>query len=102
MLFALVPATDFLSPSLQQKLCQSIGKAMHQAQLNKVPARMGLNSGELLGVTHNRRASVNGQPNPYLGENTIDPFLGVFRIDTAAGKPLATVWNFAVFLVLTS
>jgi len=47
--------------------------------------------GNLVGVTRNRRA-----PNPWLKPDTIDPHLGVIRVDTAAGEPIATVWNFAI------
>lgn len=43
-----------------------------------------------LGVTHNRRADIS----PYVSYGTIDPHLGVIRVDTADGQPLATVWNF--------
>jgi hypothetical protein len=46
--------------------------------------------GQLTGVTHNRRA-----PNPWLRYDTIDPHLGVIRVDQANGTPLATVWNYA-------
>ena len=29
-------------------------------------------------------------------KDTIDEHLGVFRFDDAQGKPLATIWNFAI------
>lgn len=35
-------------------------------------------------------------PNPYLNRDSIDPNLGVIRVDTTDGKPIATVWNFAI------
>lgn len=47
--------------------------------------------GNLVGVTRNRRA-----PNPWVNEGTIDPHLGVIRIETTAGQPIATVWNYAI------
>ena len=50
-----------------------------------------LGYGDLLGVTENRRA-----PNPWLRKDTIDPQLGVIRIDDISGKPIATIWNFAI------
>jgi len=48
--------------------------------------------GELLGVTHNRRSYIS----PYVRDGTIDPHVGIIRVDTLTGTPLATVWNFAI------
>lgn len=52
---------------------------------------MDIGIGYLDGVTVNRRA-----PNPWVQPYTIDSHLGVVRIDTAAGNPMATLWNFAM------
>jgi hypothetical protein len=49
---------------------------MYEAQSKKVPAKIGVGSGQLINVTHNRRDSVNGKKNPFLNFTTIDPFLG--------------------------
>jgi len=57
-----------------------------------VNAKINVTVGQLLGVTENRRADIS----PYVGPNSIDPNLGVIRIDDSAGNPLATVWNFAI------
>ena len=48
--------------------------------------------GELHNVTVNRRARIS----PYLNKDSIDPNLAVIRFDDSDGKPLATVWNFAI------
>ena len=48
--------------------------------------------GELHNVTVNRRAHIS----PYLNRDSIDPNLAVIRFDDSDGKPLATVWNFAI------
>jgi len=56
------------------------------------PALIDIGSAELIGVTHNRRAGLS----PYVSYGTIDPHLGIIRIDTASGQPMATVWNYAI------
>src|SRR5690606_27112932 len=56
------------------------------------PAKMDIGMGYLVGVTHNRRSGIS----PYVLPGTIDPHLGVIRVDTAAGQPLATIWNYAI------
>jgi len=65
--------------------------AMVQAEAALEPAVIDIGSGELVGVTRNRRA-----PNPWLKPDTIDPHLGVIRVDSADGTPMATLWNFAI------
>jgi hypothetical protein len=55
------------------------------------------------GVTENRRAHLS----PYVTSGTIDPTLGLIRVDAAlpTPHPLALLWNFAVrlpFHVLSS
>lgn len=43
-------------------------------------------------MTKNRRARIS----PYVTIGSIDPHLGLIRVDDMNGKPIATVWNFAV------
>jgi hypothetical protein len=43
-------------------------------------------------VTRNRRSGES----PYVHEDSIDPHLGIIRVDDMAGKPIATLWNFAM------
>jgi len=70
-----------------------MANALVQAQNSMVPSKMGIGKGYLTGVTRNRRAGIS----PYVSYGTIDPHLGVIRVDKAAdGSPLATVWNFAM------
>jgi len=91
-LWAVAPATDILVPELQRLMANSVAQALLKAQQNKANAMMNVTVGQLLGVTQNRRADIS----PYVGPNTIDPNLGVIRVDDAKGNPLATVWNFAI------
>jgi len=90
-LWEIAPAVDLLVPELQNMFAQYIGEALVTAEKSLQPAKMDIGSGDLIGVTKNRRA-----PNPWVQPGTIDPHLGVIRIDTAAGEPIATIWNFAM------
>jgi Neutral/alkaline non-lysosomal ceramidase, N-terminal len=91
-LWAVAPATDLLIPSLLDFYCERIVAAALEAQENMEPAKIDAGSGILTGVTKNRRA-----PNPWVNYGTIDPHLGVIRVDRASdGKPLATLWNYAI------
>jgi len=91
-LWTIAPATDVVVPELQFQLCQSIAKALVTAQANMQPATVDIGIGQLTGVTHNRRAGFS----PYVNESSIDPNLGVIRIDKTNGQPLVTVWNYAI------
>jgi len=62
------------------------------AQQTLQPVKINMGVTQLLGVTQNRRAGTS----PYLQPGSIDPNLGVIRVDTAKGESLATVWNFAI------
>lgn len=91
ILWALAPATDFLVPELQHAIASSMARAMIQAESNLQSAVVGVGSGMLLGVTRNRRAGIS----PFVNHDSIDPHLGIIRVDTPDGKPMATLWNFA-------
>jgi len=92
MLWSLAPATDLIVPSLARQLATSMAQAMVEAFNNMEPAMMDIGMGNLVGVTTNRRAGFS----KYVRPGTIDPHLGVIRVDTAGGDPIATVWNFAI------
>jgi hypothetical protein len=62
-----------------------------QAQNNLQPAVIGVGQGMLYNATKNRRAGMG-----ILKSNSIDPHLGIIRIDSPSGTPLATLWNFAI------
>ena len=64
---------------------------MIAAWRNMAPVLVGVNSGLLTNVTRNRRAGMS----PYVSSTTIDPHMGILRVDHLDGTPLATVWNFA-------
>jgi hypothetical protein len=78
-------------PALQIQLGNMIASAMLEAQNNMAPAMIGVGQGMLYNATKNRRAGMG-----ILKANSIDPHIGVIRIDTPSGTPLATLWNFAI------
>ena len=59
-----------------------------QAAGTMQPAKFGIGTGQLTNVTVNRRASIS----PYLNSSSIDPNLGIIRVDKTDGTPLATLW----------
>lgn len=91
-LWSIAPATDLLVPELQQAFAASAASAMVQAFQSLAPAKIDIGMGSLINVTQNRRARIS----PYVRSGTIDPHLGVIRVDDANGDALATVWNFAI------
>jgi neutral ceramidase len=91
-LWQVAPAVDLLVPELQQKMARSLAAAMMNAYHNMKPAKMNIGIAQLLGVTVNRRAGLS----PYVNRDSIDPNLGVIRIDDLTGAPMLTLWNFAI------
>eukprot|EP00698_Gefionella_okellyi_P020707 TRINITY_DN6544_c0_g1_i1.p1 TRINITY_DN6544_c0_g1~~TRINITY_DN6544_c0_g1_i1.p1 ORF type:complete len:478 (+),score=110.22 TRINITY_DN6544_c0_g1_i1:248-1681(+) len=92
LLWSLAPATDVLVPSVQREFASKIASALLEAQAMMQPVKIGMGLGSLTGVTRNRRADIS----PYVTPTTIDPNLGVIRVDDLSGKPIATLWNYAI------
>lgn len=93
LLWSLAPATDLLVPGLQDQMANHVASCMLEAYETMEPVVVGVGSSELKGVTENRRVGVS----PFVTPETIDPQLGIIRVDSAAtGAPIATVWNFAI------
>ncbi len=93
LLWELAPATDIIRPALQQQMANAIAAAMIEADQNLKPVKFGIGITDLLGATRNRRARIS----PYVNSTTIDPQLSIFRVDDfKTGKPIATLWNFAI------
>jgi len=91
-LWEFAPATDLVVPEIQLQLAQYLADSMMQAQNNLQPAKIGTDIGYLVNVTVNRRWRIS----PYVKEGTIDPNIGVLRVDTLNNSPIATLWNFAI------
>jgi len=89
---ALGPSADFFDFNLFTSLAENIAEALLLAQRNFQPVQLALGMGDLIGVTHNRRSGIS----PYVNDGTIDPNVGIIRVDDLQGKPLVTLWNFAI------
>lgn len=82
--------------------------AVKQAGQNLAPARIGVGTGREDRITMNRRLRMKdgshwtirrATPSPKDADvaelGPVDPQIGLLRVDTAAGKPLALLYNFA-------
>jgi len=56
------------------------------------PAYFNVGVFQMFNFTNNRRAGSS----KYVKPSDIDPQLGLFRVDSTTGQPLATLWNFAI------
>jgi neutral ceramidase len=66
-------------------LTESVAGAVYEAFSRLEPARLGIGSGDLAGWTVNRQYP----------RRPVDTSVGVLRVDSAAGRPIARVVNFA-------
>ena len=85
-------ALDKMSPAIRQDAARKVADAMLAAQSSVQPARLGIGQAVLGDVTCNRRAFVSPNDRP----TSIDPLLGLLRVDSLDGAPLATLWNYPV------
>jgi len=88
----LTPTMDVFVPEVQRILANYVAQAMVAAEKNLQPARVGIGMGQLYNVTRNRRCGES----PYVNCSSIDPNLGVLRVDDVNGKAIATLFNFAI------
>jgi len=91
-LWEVAPATDLIVKDLQIQLATLLAAAMVEAELSLGPAALDMGMAYLVNVTRNRRGHIS----PVCNVNTIDPNLGIIRVDHLDGSPLATVWNYAI------
>jgi len=70
----------------------SVATVLATARHKMVAAKMNVTMDTLIGVTRNRRADIS----PFVKTDSIDPHLGVIRIDDLDGNVIATIWNFAI------
>ena len=82
-LFALV-ALDRPSAEIRARLLNALERAAREAHQRRAPARVGAGAVELPGLGKSRI----GAP--------LDPTLGVLKVVTADGRPVALLWNYAI------
>ena len=89
-------------------LVERVVAAVKKASQNMVPAKIGVGTGNETRITMNRRLRTKdgkhwtirqATPSPadadVAGLGPMDPQIGILRVDTLAGKPLALLYNFA-------
>ncbi len=91
-LWSIAPATDLEVPLLTEIITNGLAQALAQSQSSMRPAKVDAGSFNLTGVTKNRRC----HRSHFVNCTTIDPHLGVLRVDDADGTMMAVLWNFAM------
>lgn len=82
-LFAFV-ALDRPSAEIRARLLDALERAAREAHQRRAPARVGAGAVELPGLGKSRIGA------------SLDPTLGVLKVVTADGRPLALLWNYAI------
>lgn len=91
-MFWQLTAADLFVDSVYQRMTDQIADALVRAEQSAGPVVLGMASTRVQGATGNRRAG----DSPDLDPDDIDDEMVVLRVDTPAGDPVATVWNFAI------
>ncbi|MCA9771210.1 MAG: neutral/alkaline non-lysosomal ceramidase N-terminal domain-containing protein, partial [Myxococcales bacterium] len=85
---------DTFSPPIMDALVAAIADAAQEARGALRPARLGFGRTAIEGIAMNRRetcAALGDPPNP-----PPDPEIGIVRIDSPDGAPIATLFNHAI------
>ncbi len=82
-LFAFI-AVDRAVPAVRERILDALERAAREAYARRVPARVGTGGGEVTGITRSRVRA------------PLDPELGVLKVVTTDGRPIALVWNYAI------
>ncbi len=85
-------AADLCVDKVREEFTDKVAESMVKAEQNLAPARVGIGTVQLAGLTINRRANKS----PHLEPSDVDTQLGIIKLDDADGNPLATVWNYAI------
>ncbi len=90
-LWSIAPATDLEIPALAEMMANNMAQALVRSQQSMRPAKVDVGSFNLTGVTNNRRCHLS----PFVKCDTVDPHLGILRVDDAAtNEMIAVVWNY--------
>jgi neutral ceramidase len=88
-LWQIAPAIDLEIPIVAEALAMNLATVMAQSEKNLKPALIDADSFMLLGVSKNRRCHIS----PFVNCSTIDPHMGVMRVDDAASGKLVITKN---------
>lgn len=94
-LWSIAPATDLMVPEVTEQMQTNLANVMTQSQEALEPAKLDVGTFDLTGVTVNRRCHIS----KFVNCHTIDPNLGILRVDKLNGETLAVVWNCEGFLL---
>ena len=86
-----IAASDCFSEAVYNAVKSAAVLALDQANAALTPAKLGIGSVQVTGVTTNR-ASTLWAPNPA----PLDTELGLIKVETTAGVPIAALINFAI------
>ncbi len=92
LMFWQLVALDLYQPHVLDRMADGIAETIARADASTEPAKLGVGTTSLRGITKNRRVGVS----PAYTRDSIDDELAVFRIDRADDTPLATIYNFAI------
>eukprot|EP01080_Neovahlkampfia_damariscottae_P011534 gene11534-4787_t len=92
LLWSLAPATDIFNIEVTNEIADRLADCMLQAEKNVKPATVGIGRSDLVGFSQNRRSNKS----PHVNSTSVDPTLGLIKVDDLEGKPVATLWNFAL------
>ena len=82
-LFAFL-ALDRLAPEVRGRILDGLERAAREAEARLAPARIASGRTEVRGIAESRV------------QQPLDPELGVLKITTVGGRPVALVWNYAI------
>ena len=83
VLFGLL-AVDLLSPPVRDRIVDGLVRATRQAEAAKGPARVATGRADVVGIAESRVQA------------PLDTELGVMKVTTVSGSPVALVWNYAI------
>jgi neutral ceramidase len=92
LLWSLAPATDIYQEKLAEIITDKMAECLLTAESRLAPSKVGVGHSIIRGITRNRRANIS----PHVNSTSVDPSLGVIKVDKLDGTPLATLWNFGV------
>jgi neutral/alkaline ceramidase-like enzyme len=77
-------AADRESPAVRKVIVDGMARTAREAESRRVPARLAWGKTAVTGLASSRL----GQP--------LDPELGLLKVTTGDGRPLALIWNYAI------
>lgn len=87
-----IVASDCYSQAVFDAVKNAAVQALNQARAALTPAKIGIGSVQVTGITRNRRPNVYSPPDTA----PLDTELGLIKVETTTGTPIAALINFAI------